>query len=95
MTKVHLRERLNIIKKTLLTLDKCHKQTLKFINENGIKVLKNPRDARENIMDSDDDSVYQKQLEMYTEDPPTRMKRTVIDGVKNMKIRKSKDIWNN
>ena len=25
MTKVHLRERLDIIKKTLLTLDKCHK----------------------------------------------------------------------
>ena len=31
MTKVDLKERLEVIKKTLVTLDSCHKQTLAFI----------------------------------------------------------------
>lgn len=54
-----------------------------------------PSEARENVMDTDDDSVYQKQCEIFTEEKPIRTKRTIIDGIKNTRIRRPKDIWNN
>jgi hypothetical protein len=34
-------------------------------------------------------------METYIEEPPSRVKRTVIDGIKNVKLRRSKDLWNN
>lgn len=59
MTKVELKNRMKVIRKVLYTLDKHHKQTLRFLQDQGPKMLKRSRyELRENIMDSDDDSEY-------------------------------------
>ena len=47
-------------------------------------------------MDTDDDSVYKRNKELYNaEDCPPRQKRTIIDGIKKTNLRRSRDIWKN
>jgi hypothetical protein len=48
-------------------------------------------------MPSDDDSVYAKQIKRTPrgEEVPSRVKRTILDGIKNVKLKKASDIWKN
>lgn len=47
-------------------------------------------------METDDDSVYKRQKEIFGQDDcPVRAKRTIIDGVKKINLRRSRDIWKN
>ena len=88
MTKVDTDERVGVIHETLRTLDTCHKQTQRFIRENGKSVVKNEKDLNENVLPSDEDSSYEPEDTMST-------RKTVLDGIQCIKFKEPADIWKN
>ena len=70
------------------------------MQEYGARFLRGqPIDRKQldDVMPSDDDSEWaqKKRTIVSGEEPPKRRYRTVIDGVKNLPIKRSKDIWQN
>lgn len=88
MTKVDTDERVEVIHNTLRNLDHCHKQTQRFIRENGRSVVRTEKDLKENMLPSDEDSNYDKE-------DGTSMRTTVLDGVNHAKFKEPADIWKN
>jgi len=56
MSKADMRERIEAIRKTLMTLDNCHKETQSFIEEFGPSILLGPNELNDILMPSEDDS---------------------------------------
>ena len=96
--RADMQDRIEVIRRTLITLDRCHKQTQRFIKRYGKSVLRSPEEEA-NVMDSDQDSERPAQQSPGPDDPrgpdgaPKRPKRTVLDGVQRWSLEHSRDVW--